>query len=121
LVERIVAENSGRVLFLRTALWVFQQAAGAGKDWAQFPALKLLASQLARDLPIDVRKYPEDFTGWAERAQAELDGLQDQDMARRLKAAEHLASLTTMEKWFGANLPLTLLPGTEEQAWKESS
>ena len=45
----------------------------------RFAALKLLANQLARDLPVDIRTKRDDFWGWAERAGQELSGLDGPD------------------------------------------
>jgi hypothetical protein len=122
LAHRVIADTSGRVLFLKTAMWVFNQAMGDGNEWENFAALKLMASQLARDLPVDIRTKPDDFEGWSARARTELAGLEGTDRERREAAAVRLgAVLKPVEVMFGAPGPLTVVPGTEEQAWKDRS
>jgi hypothetical protein len=118
---RVIAKNTSRVLFLKTALWVFEQAAGEGAGWAQFPGLKMFASQLARDVGADVRKKPDDFEMWYRLAEDELKAISAEDLEQRCVAAQRLQFLNKVEKLFGANPPLTVLPGTKEQTWKGSN
>lgn len=121
LAERVIAENTGRVLFLRTAIWAFAEAEAGGERWANPAALKLLANQLARDLPVDLRTKRDDFSGWARRAREELNGIEAADRERRDLAAISLErNLNSFELMFGAAGPFTVLPGTKEQVWKDA-
>lgn len=122
LADRVVADTSGRVLFLKTALWVFEQATRADAKWANQAALEMLANQLARDVPIDTRALHRDFSAWSARVREELAGLEQRDLERREAAAEGLASaLNERQLLLGAAGPFTVVPGTEEQSWKDAN
>jgi hypothetical protein len=110
------------VLFLKTAAWVFDEATRGDAKWANHAALELLANQLARDVPIDTRAERGDFAGWSARARSQLTNLEARDRERREAAAEVLSeALNERQLLFGAPGPLTIVPGTEEQAWKDSN
>lgn len=119
LADRIVADTSGRVIFLKTAAWVFDEAVTPGSRWANPEALEYLASQLARDVPIEQRAS-KDYRGWTARAREELAKIAESDRKQREAAAAVLSlSLNARQQLFGAAEPFIVVPGTDEQKWKD--
>lgn len=113
LEDRLVASGTGRVIFLRTAVWLIGLAEEGTTAWARPELLQYLAADAARDLGFAVRKGDRSFARWRKAAERELERLAPGDEEARREAAERLEGrLKSDQRLFGASEDLTVLPGT---------
>jgi hypothetical protein len=113
LEKRVVAPTTGRVLFLRIAVWLNALAEAPPAAWARRDLLEYLAADCARDLGFNVRKGDRDFADWRAAAKEELTKVEPEDLQQRQKAAAALPRrLKPRELHFGASEGLVVLPGS---------
>jgi len=113
LEKRVVAPTTGRVLFLRIAVWLNALAEAPPAAWARRDLLEYLAADCARDLGFNVRKGDRHFADWRAAAEDELTKVEPEDLQQRQEAAATLlARLKPRELYFGASEGLVVLPGS---------
>jgi hypothetical protein len=110
--ERVVAPTTGRVLYLRMTARLAELAMRYQAVAADAEMLKYLAADNARDLGLPFKRGDFPLDAWQESALAQLRGLEEEDRAARMEAAERLAvELPPLAKLFGRAPKPVLLPG----------
>jgi hypothetical protein len=118
LKDRIVGPNTGRVIFLKLAIWLNHAAGARPATWARRDLLEYLAADCARDLGLRVRKGDRHFSEWRAAAEEELARIEPDDADQRRRAAAILSDrLKPRELHFGAAEALVALPGSRG-AWR---
>jgi hypothetical protein len=117
--ERIIGPITGRVLFLRGAIWTIQHAMQPSD--AQDPnKLYYVAADQARDAGLQVRRGDFPFDDWLEALASMLARHQPEDEGVRRDAAVRIQDrLTDHELLFGARSSLVSLPGSSSR-WRSA-
>jgi len=119
LEDRVIGPMSGRVLFLRGAIWVIRLASSAGEGADE--RLLYVAADQARDAGCAVKRGDFPYGEWITHIQAQIERYSDDDRAvRHEAAAELVARLGERELLFGAPGELTSIPGTSTR-WNAKS
>ena|SRR5438105_1364372 len=117
--DRIIGPMSGRVLFLRGAIWVIRlaRAAEEGSD----ERLQFVAADQARDAGCLVKRGDFPYEEWITHIETQIERYSDDDRTVRLQAAAELVGrLDERALLFGARGELTSIPGTSRR-WNAKS
>ncbi len=121
LQERIIGPMSGRVLFLRGAIWTIELARKAHQGSADTARLNYIAADQARDAGQPVRHGEFHFDAWIAGIEQLLGKILPEDEALRHDAAVMLdAHLNERELLFGVRPPFVSLPGSRS-GWRSAS
>lgn len=117
--ERIIGPMTGRVLFLKSAVWIIKLAEDRGD--AAPERLKFLAADHARSAGLKVDRGCFQFVEWLTALEAQLQKhLPEDEEVRRTAAAALEPRLNDRDVLFGARGGLVSIPGTTRR-WKEGN
>ena len=117
--ERIIGPMTGRVLFLKSAIWVIKLAQDRGE--AASERLKFMAADHARGAGLKVDRGSFQFVEWLTALNAHLEKyLPEDEEVRRAAAAAIERRLNDRDRLFGARGGLVSIPGTTRR-WKEGN
>jgi hypothetical protein len=120
LAERVIGPMSGRVLFLKGALWVIHLAEAAGEG-ADAERLRFVAADQARDAGCAVRRAEFPYRDWITHIEAQIARYSQEDRLVRAQASAELAErFDARALLFGAVGELTSIPGTTKR-WNSKS
>lgn len=117
--ERIIGAMTGRVLFLKAAIWIIKLAEDRAD--AAPERLKFLAADHARSAGLKVDRGTFQFPEWLAALEAQLQKyLPEDEEARRAAAAALGERLNDQDRLFGTRSGLVSIPGTTRR-WKEAN
>jgi hypothetical protein len=117
--ERIIGAMTGRVLFLKSAIWITKMAHDRGD--AAPERLKFLAADHARSAGLRVDRGSFQFVEWLTALEVQLQKhLPEDEEVRRAAAATLQGRLNDRDMLFGARGGLVSIPGTTRR-WKEGN
>lgn len=123
LAERIMGPMSGRVLFMRGALWAIslaQRAERGERAVVSIEILKYIAADQARDAGIAVKRGEFPYEAWLSAINESLQQHEEEDRSLREGAASALLqSLSERDQLFGSRKGFVSLPGSRP-SWRSA-
>jgi hypothetical protein len=123
LADRIMGPMTGRVLFMRGAMWVIsmsQKVESGERTAVSADTLKYIAADQARDAGIAVKRGEFPYDAWLASIDESLQRLERDDRELREGAAAALSqTLTDYAQLFGSRKGLVSLPGSRP-SWRSA-